>query len=215
MQSAKFVIAMAGLGLAAAQAQGAIFSSVAPAALDFAMGTPLLVVPGDGSPLGAIYGHPPSLTPGMPLATPIGSMGFMPSHDRVAPGTPFMSGAFHALPIGAPGGIAGSDVVPPVGATAIDFFLEAESGSTHSFSITAVGTLSSHTIVVPGVTPGAPVYVGFGAVGETLVDISIVKLPFPTTTMLTWVVSDIRVLPSPGVATLLLGAGLMGIRRKR
>jgi len=202
-------------GLAVVPAHGVIFSAVAPPALDVAMGAPLFAVPGDGTPLGTIYGHPPSLTPGMPLATPIGAMGFMPSHDRVAAGTPFMSGAFHALPIGAPGGIAGSDVVPPVGATAIDFFLTAEPGVVHSFSITAVGTVSSHTIVVPGVTSAAPVYVGFGTFGETLVDISIVKLPFPTTTTVTWVVSDIRVLPSPGVLVLAIGAAGAAMRRRR
>jgi hypothetical protein len=139
----------------------------------------------------------------------------MPSHERLTAGTPFSSGSFLALPIGAPGGIAGSDVVPPLGATAIDFFITAELGSVHSFEITAVGTLTSATIVLPLVTDAMPVYVGFGAFGETLTDISIVKLPFPTTTTVTWVISDIRVIPAPGTAALMLVACLFGVRRRR
>lgn len=192
----------------------AIFSMPTPAALDAAMGSPLLIVPGDGMPLGTVYGHPPSLTPGLPLPTPIGPMGFMPGHERISPGSPTSSGAFHALPIGGPGGIAGSDVVPPAGATAIDFYLASVPGTTHSFEITVVGTLSTHVIFLPGVTPGPPVYVGIGAFGETLVDISIVKSPFPSTTTMTWVVSDLRVLPTPG-SLLLLGGGVLALRSRR
>lgn len=193
---------------------GGIIAAGTPAELDGLMGTPLLAVPGDGMPVGTVYGHPPSMTPGMALATPIGPMGFMPSHERVGPGG-VTSGAFHALPIGGPGGIAGSDVVPPAGATAIDFFLLAEPGSVHSFEITAVGSLSSETIVIPGVTSMTPVYVGFGAFGETIVDVSIVKLPFPSTTMTTWVVKDIRVVPTPGSAALGACGVLLVARRRR
>jgi len=193
-------------------ASGAIVTAPAPFGLDVLMGTPLLAVPGDGMPVGTVYGHPPSSTPGIPLLTPFGPMGFMPSHERVSPGGPGFSGGFLALPI--PGPIAGSDVVPPGGATAIDFFMFPAAGSSHMFEITAIGSVSSLVIVVP-VGPGAPTYVGFGALGETLIDISIVKLPFPSPTMTTWGVSDIRVLPAPGSLALLLGACGLGLRRKR
>lgn len=198
----------------AAPASAAIISAPTPLALDIAMGTPLLVVPGDGTPFGTVYGHPPTFTPGLPLMTPIGHMGFMPSHERIAPGGPGFSGIFHALPIGAPGGIAGSDVVPPLGATAIDFFLTAVPGSIHSFEITAIGSTSSLMIVVPLVAGAPPVYVGFGAFGETILDISIVKVPFPSTTLTTWNVEGIRVLPAPGTLMLALAAGALARRRR-
>ena len=203
------------IGLAT-PAFGAIMDASSFGDLTVLMGSPLIPVPDDGSALGTGYGHPPSLTPGLPLPTPIGAMGFMPTHERISAGSPASSGTFHALPIGGPGGIAGSDVIPPVGATAIGFYLEAEIGSVHSFEITAVGTATSHTIVIPGVSSTLPVFVGFGALGgETLVDISIVKLPFPTTTMVTWNVFGIEVLPSPGTPVLALGALGLALRRRR
>lgn len=194
-------------------ASAAIIAPPGPGALDLLMGTPLFAVPDDGSPIGTIYGHPPSFTPGMPLATPIGFMGFGPSHDRVTTGTPFSSGFFHAIP-GPAGPIAGSTVYAPGGCTAIDFFLGLSAGSPppYSFEITAIGTLTTTTIVV-GVG-AAPVYVGFGAFGESIVAISIVKLPFPSPTFLTWEVGDIRVLPSPG-ALGTMGLGLLLASRRR
>lgn len=193
-------------------ANAAIVSAPTPAALDAFMGMPLLAVPADGAPVGAIYGHPPSLTPGMPLPTPIGPMGFGPSHERLTPGSPFDSGAFLAIPP-TPSGIAGSTVYAPTGATAIDLFLSAVPGAIHTFEITAVGTATTATILVPAVA--APTYVGFGAFGETITLLSIVKLPFPTPTTTTWVTSDIRVLPTPpslAVAGILLAGA---IRRRR
>lgn len=196
-------------------AHAAIIATASPGGLDALMGTPLFAVTDDGMPVGSLYGHPPTLTPGASLATPIGPMGFMPTHERLTAGTPFSSGSFLALPIGGPGGIAGSDVVPPLGATAIDFFITAAPGSVHSFEITAVGTLTTATIIVPGVTSATPMYVGFGAFGETLLDISIVKLPFPSTTMTTWIISDIRVLPAPGGAALFTILLAASARRRR
>lgn len=184
-----------------------------PADLDTFMGTPLLAVTDDGNPVGTAYGNPPTLTPGITLATPVGPMGFEPTHDRVAAGTPTSSGAFHAMPT--PGPIAGSDVVPPAGATAIDFYIVSEPGSVHGFEITAVGTSTTTTITIFGVNEFGPVYVGFGALGETLIDISIVNLPKFTPTTITWIVSDIRVLPAPGAATLLLGAASAPLIRRR
>ena len=212
MPNLSLFVAVGSAAAVAGAASGAITATATPLGLDALMGTALLPVVDDGTGLGTVYGHPPSLTPGMSLTTPAGPMGFMPSHDRVGLGSPTSSGIFHALPLGGPGGIAGSDVVPPVGATAIDFFMTGEAGSMHLLEITAVGTATSTTIVVP--IGAAPTYVGFGAMGETLVDISIVKLPFPSTTMITWNVADIRVLPAPGTAAMLLGFGCVGLRRR-
>lgn len=186
-----------------------VIAEVGPAALDALMGEPLLPVPDDGTGIGAVYGHSPSLTPGIDLPTPLGIMGFGPSHDRVALGTPLSSGAFHALP--GPGPIAGSTVYAPVGATAIDFFL-APDGIPYSFEITAVGTVSTETVVLPAIV--GPTYVGFGAFGETIDLISIVKLPFPSPVTTTWIVDDIRVLPEPGMLALLLAGAAMFVRRR-
>ncbi|MBX3389708.1 MAG: hypothetical protein KF691_09675 [Phycisphaeraceae bacterium] len=195
-----------------ATVRAAIISAVGPGALDLLMGTPLLAVPDDGFPIGTIYGHPPSATPGMPLATPIGPMGFGPSHERITAGTPFSSGYFHAIP-GPAGPIAGSTVYAPVGASAIDFFMTPAPGATHLFEITAIGTATTTTIVVP-VGIGPPVYVGFGAFGESIIAISIVKLPFPSPTALTWNVGDIRVLPAPSAGAV-VGMGLLLAGRRR
>ena len=217
LSAMRFACVVGSIGLGS-QALGAISSVVGPFGpgdLDTLMGTPLLAVTDDGMPVGTAYGNPPTLTPGMALTTPIGPMGFEPTHDRVAAGTPTASGSFHALPIGGPGGIAGSDVVPPVGANAIDFYIVAEPGSVHDFEITAIGTVSTKTIIVAGVNEFGPVYVGFGSFGETLLDISIVKLPKFTPTVVTWTVSDIRVLPAPGTAVLAIGVGVAGLRRRR
>lgn len=203
------ILALAG---AAASTDAAISSAVGPGALDLLMGTPLLAVPDDGSPIGAIYGYPPSATPGMFLSTPIGPMGFGPSHERITPGTPFSSGYFHAIP-GPAGPIAGSTVYAPAGASAIDFFMTPAPGATHVFEITAIGTATTTTIVVP-VGIGLPVYVGFGAFGESIIAVSIVKLPFPSPTALTWNVGDIRVLPTPG-AGVVAGIGLVLVARRR
>lgn len=195
-------------------ATGAIIAPAGPGLLDALMGTPLFAVPGDGSPIGTIYGHPPSATPGMPLATPIGFMGFGPSHDRVSAGTPMSSGFFHAIP-GPAGPIAGSTVYAPAGCSAIDFFLGLSPGSPppYVFEITAIGTATTTTIMVA--VAGAPVYVGFGAFGESILAISIVKLPFPSPTFSTWVVGDIRVLPSPGAwGTMVLGMVISARRRR-
>lgn len=193
---------------------GSAFGLLTPAAgplgLDILMGAPLLPVPADGMPLGSVYGHPPSLTPGSALATPIGPMGFGPSHERVSLGTPASSGAFLALTTSGP--IAGSTVHAPVGATAIDFFMLGSMGSSHLFEITAVGTSTSTTVVVP--VGAAPAYVGFGATGESIVLISIVKLPFPSPTTTTWIVDELRVLPAPGATGLLAGVGLLAARRR-
>lgn len=199
------------IALCGSVASGQIFSAMAPAGLDLLMGAPLIHVPADGMAPGAIYGHPPAMTPGMPLATPIGDMGFGPSHERLTAGGPAASGSFLALTT--PGPIAGSTVYAPAGATAIDFFISS-AGPTHSFEITAVGTVTSTTIVLPGVV--APTYVGFGAFGETIELISIVKLPFPSPTTTTWMIDDIRVLPAPGLAGfIVVGAIGLGARRRR
>jgi hypothetical protein len=216
MKSVVCLVLVVGSCALASQANAAISSIIGPfgpADLDTLMGTPLLPVTDDGNPVGTAYGNPPTLTPGISLATPIGPMGFEPTHDRVAAGTPTSSGAFHALPV--PGPIAGSDVVPPVGANAIDFYIVAEPGSVQDFEITAIGTLTTTTISIFGVNEFGPVYVGFGAFGETLIDISIVKLPKFTPTTLTWNVSDIRVLPVPGTGILALGALGCTLRRRR
>lgn len=212
----RFALTLAGVACwgGATVASAAIVSPLGPGALDLLMGTPLLAVPDDGSPVGTLYGHPPSFTPGMPLATPIGFMGFGPTHDRVTAGTPFSSGFFHAIP-GPAGPIAGSTVYAPGGCTAIDFFLGLAPGSPppYTFEITAIGTVTSKTISV--IVGGAPVYVGFGAFGESIVAISIVKTPFPSPTIFTWEVGDIRVLPSPGAAGLIgLGCVIIGRRRR-
>lgn len=192
-------------------ARADIFSTATPIGLDVLMGTPLLAVPGDGMPIGTEYGHPPTFISGIPLPTPIGPMGFGPSHTRITPGSPTSSGAFKAL--ASTGPIAGSTVFAPVGATAIDFFL-AHDGIPYSFEITAVGTSSTATIVVPA-SP-MPVYVGFGAFGEHIEFISIIKLPFPSPTTTTWVIDDIRVLvPAPGSMTALGGLVCLGWRRRR
>lgn len=207
----RFVAIAAALSAASGGAHAAIIAAPGPVGLDILMGTPLLPVPADGMPIGTIYGHPPAFTPGIPLPTPIGVMGFGPSHERLSPGGPFSSGAFHAL--AAPGPIAGSTVYAPAGATAIDLYISAVPGTAHSFEITAVGTATSATIILPGVV--GPTYVGFGAFGETITLLSIVKLPFPSPTVTTWVVEEIRVLPSPGaLPALLIGAGFAARRRR-
>jgi len=207
----KAVVCAAGLALSTSIASGQILATMTPGGLDALMGSPLLPVPADGMVPGAIYGHPPAMTPGLPLATPIGDMGFGPSHERLTPGGPAASGSFLAL--AGPGPIAGSTVYAPAGATAIDFFISS-AGPTHSFEITAVGSLTTTTILVPGVV--GPMYVGFGAFGETIDLISIVKLPFPSPTTTTWMVDDIRVLPAPGpAAAFALGVIGFAARRKR
>lgn len=205
------VIAAATAGIAlSGNAFGALTATATPLGLDILMGAPLMPVPDDGMPVGSIYGHPPSLTPGSALATPIGPMGFSPSHDRVAAGTPTSSGAFHAMTTTGP--IAGSDVHAPVGATAIDFFIFGAMGSSHMFEITAVGTSTMSTIIVAA--GPVPTYVGFGATGESIVLLSIVKLPFPSPTVVTWAVEDIRVLPGPGPLAMIAGVGALGLRRR-
>lgn len=201
-----------GIALSTAAASGQIFATMTPAGLDTLMGTPLLAVPADGMTVGTVYGHPPAMTPGIPLPTPIGDMGFGPSHERLTAGGPMSSGAFLAL--AGPGPIAGSTVYAPAGANAIDFFISS-AGPAHSFEVTAVGSLTTTTIILPAVV--APTYVGFGAFGETIDLISIVKLPFPSPTTVTWMVDDIRILPAPGAAAALM-AGALGIglgRRRR
>jgi hypothetical protein len=190
------------LGMATAARAAVVGFTTAPPAIDIAVGTPLLPVPDDGMPLGTVYGSPG----GIPLGTPIGLMDFLPTHDKTAAGT------YHAIP--APGPIAGSDVVPPAGATAIDFFIESDSFATPSFEITAVGTLGSSPPILVFAPPGSPAYIGFAGFGETLVTVSIVRLPFPTPSTTTWKVSSIRVLPEPG-SLLLLAAGALMIRRRR
>lgn len=192
-------------------ATAGIISTATPAGLDLLMGTPLLAVPDDGMPIGSVYGHPPSSTPGSPLATPIGLMGFGPSHERITAGTATSSGAFLALTTVGP--IAGSTVYAPAGANAIDLFISSAPGSAHSFEITAVGTSTSTTIVLPGVV--GPTYVGFGAFGESIVALSIVNLPFPTPTTVTWIVEDIRVLPGTGTGAIVCLAGMVAARRRR
>jgi len=193
-------------------ATGAIAAAATPGGLDLLMGTPLLAVTDDGFAPGAIYGHPPSFIPGMALATPIGPMGFGPSHERLTAGTLTSSGSFLALTTTGP--IAGSTVFAPDGANAIDFFLTSVAGSAHTFEITAVGTLSTSTIIVAA-APG-PTYVGFGAFGESIIAISIVNLPFPSPTTTTWITSDIRVLPAPGTALLVpVAVGAVAVRRRR
>jgi hypothetical protein len=182
---------------AGATAPAAIVSTTAgPPALDGIMGTPLFVVPDDGLPLGTVYGSPG----GIPLPTPIGPMGFLPGHDKVAPGV------YHALPAAGP--IAGSDVVPPAGASAIDFFIEALPGASPSFEITAVGTSTVSAPVIVAAPPGAPAYIGFGAFGESLLTVSIVRLPFPSPSSITWDISSLRVLPEPAGLIVLFTASL-------
>jgi hypothetical protein len=129
-------------------------------------------------------------------------MGFLPGHDKVAPGV------YHAIP--APGPIAGSDVVPPSGATAIDFFIEALPGASPTFEITAIGTSTVSAPVIVAAPPGAPAYIGFGAFGESLLSISIVRLPFPSPSAITWDISSIRVLPEPA-SVVWLGFAAIGV----
>ena len=214
MNSRRLALCAASLmASAGSAASAAIISSLTPGELDTLMGTPLFVVPGDGMPVGTMYGHPPSFTPGIPLATPIGDMGFGPSHERLTLGTPGSSGSFLAL-TALTGPIAGSTLHAPAGTSAIDFFIgPAPAGPLHSFEITAIGTSSSLAIVVPA-SP-TPVYVGFGAFGESIEAVSIVKLPFPSPTSMTWVVGDLRVLPSPGTMVILSAGGLFALRRRR
>ena len=198
--------------LHAQSASAAIFGAASPGGLDVAMGTPLLAVPADGSPVGTVYGHPPAAITGIPLPTPIGDMGFGPSTERLTLGTPTSSGLFLALSsVSSP--IAGSTVFAPAGATAMDFFLDAVPGVVHTFEITAIGSATTSTFIAS--TTLVPIYVGFGAIGETLLEISIVKLPFPSPTTATWTYHEIRVLPTPGALALLGCAGLVAIRRKR
>ncbi len=199
---------------AAAPLNAAITSTVSSAGLDAFMGTSLLPVVDDGSPIGTEYGHPPAFTPGSALATPIGTMGFGPTHERTMTGSPVSSGSFTAVTTYT-GPIAGSTLYAPAGANALDFYLVSEPGSIHSFEITAVGTSSSTTILLPGVTSLTATYVGFGSLDEDIIAISIVNLPFPSPTSTTWTVFDLRVLPTPGAASMLLIAGLSASRRRR
>ena len=206
MTRGRLLTAALGIGVFACSSLHAAIITVttAPPALDVAIGAPLFPVPDDGMPVGTVYGS----GGGIPLPTPIGLMDFLPDHDKIAPGV------YHALPL--PGPIAGSDVVPPAGATAIDFLIEAEPGAPSiMFEITAVGTSTASAPAIVTAAPGAPAYVGFGATGETLLTVSIVRLPFPSPGVLTWSVGDIRVLPEPTSLALLAMGGLMLQRRRR
>lgn len=204
------VLSTSAILLAAGHCAGQIIATATPPGLDALMGTPLFAVPADGMAPGTLYGHAPSAIPGIALPTPIGPMGFGPQHERLTPGTPTSSGSFLATTLMGP--LAGSTVFTPAGTTAIDFFIESV-GPPHTFEITAVGSATSATIILPAVTTAT--YVGFGAFGETIDLISIVKLPFPSPTTVTWVSSDIRVLPAPGPAAALLAGALGLVARRR
>lgn len=184
----------------AGTAHAAVSFFATPAGLEGFVGGPLLPVPDDGMPVGTIYGMG-----GIPLPTPIGPMSFLPGHDKVAPGT------YHPA---FPGPLAGSDVVAPAGTTAIDFlFTPLVPGS---FSFTGIGSASgTPPMVLAGLAPGVPVYVGFGAVGETIDFVAIATVPFSTPPM-TWHISEIRVIPTPGASAIgAFALPMYGRRRRR
>lgn len=197
-------LAMGALAVCCAHAEAVITSYATPAALEAGVGGPLFVVPDDGLPVGTMYGTGGGV--GIPLETPFGPMSFAPVHDKVAPGV------YHPF---VPFALAGSDIIAPSGAVAMDFmFTTLFPGS---FVITAVGTMtSSDPVVLMGLAPGAPVYVGFGAAGETIDLITIETAPFGTTPPFTWEIGAIRVLPAPGVLVpLAIGAVCLAGRRRQ
>lgn len=183
----------------AAPASADVTSFTSPVALEAFVGGPLTPVPDDGLPVGTVYGDGFAS-----LETAYGPMSFDPVHDKVAPGVyhPFV-----AFPL------AGSDLVPPAGATAFDLMLT--SLTPLGYVITGVGSLTASTPIVTGVLmPGVPFYVGFAATDETLELITIETEPFGTTPPMTWHVSELRLLPAPGGA-LALGLGALLISRAR
>ncbi len=194
------VLSLGWLACCASAASAGVSSFATPAALEAFMGGPLVTVPDDGLPLGTLYG-----AMGIPLSTPFGPMSFAPTHEKVAPG------AYHPF-VTFP--LAGSDIVAPVGAVAIDFLFTPLFPT--AFAITGVGSMtSSDPVVTPLLTPGVPVYFGFGAVGETIEKVTISTIPFGTTPPFTWEVSAIRVLPIPASCLPFALAGLLAAPRRR
>ncbi|MCA9287142.1 MAG: hypothetical protein KDA05_01070 [Phycisphaerales bacterium] len=197
-------LAVGALGVCCAHAGAAVTSYATPAALEAGVGGPLFVVPDDGLPVGTMYGTGGGV--GIPLGTPFGPMSFAPVHDKVAPGV------YHPF---VPFALAGSDIIAPSGAIALDFmFTTLFHGS---FVITAVGSMTmSDPVELMGLVPGVPVYVGFGAAGETIDLITIETAPFGATPPFTWEVGAIRVLPAPGaLAGLAFGGLCLAGRRRR
>lgn len=198
------LIVVASAASIATHAHAVVTSFATPAALEAFVGGPLLAVPDDGLPIGTLYGTGGGF--GLPLATPFGPMSFAPVHDKVAPGV------YHPF---VPFALAGSDVLPPAGAVAIDFVFT--SLSPGSFVFTGVGSLTtSAPLFIPGVLPGVPIYIGFGAAGESIDLITIETAPFGHTPPFTWELAELRVLPAPaGLAPLALAALLTLTRRRR
>lgn len=193
------IASLASLSGLAAPASAGVTSFTSPVALEAFVGGPLAPVPDDGLPVGTVYGDGFAS-----LETVYGPMSFDPVHDKVAPGVyhPFVT-----FPL------AGSDVIPPTGATAFDLMLT--SLTPVGYVITGVGSMSSSTPIVTGVlTPGVPFYVGFVATDETLDLITIETEPFGTTPPMTWHLSDLRLLPAPA-GTLVLGFGTLMVSRRR
>jgi len=196
----KNVLATLTVAAHAPLALAALTSFTTPAALEGFVGSPLALVPDDGLPVGTLYGSGAT-----PLLTPYGPMSFAPVHTKVAPGI------YHPFTL-AP--LAGSDVVAPAGAVAMDFLFTPLAPV--SFAFGAIGSLTTATpVVTPVLTPGVPYYVGFAATGESITMITIATVPFGTTPAMTWDISAIRVLPAPHASIMLALAATLATRRRR